>query len=109
MQEQYANAVPQDFRGAGQIGGPTAKAIEKPTLAMQIEQLGKILGDCHNTVSKLESSVDRLIGPVPENGAKDGAAPVPDSFSGKLEEMLRYATAPSQRLGRTSQRMHSAV
>ena len=88
---------------------PKNATIQKPTLSLQMEQLGKVLAECHSIATNLENAVDRIVGPVPEAGEKTGPTPLPDSVTGRLEAEIRCAVSLSNRLSAACKRMNSAV
>jgi hypothetical protein len=105
-----ANATQQGRRYiGGTVPMPTAAPIEKPRLAQQLDQLDKVLVECHQIAGSVEQAVDRILGPVPQDCAKEGPAPVPSSVEQKMALAINYAENLMRRLGNASQRLNSAV
>lgn len=97
------------FSGGGTVPMPTAQPTEKPRLAQQLDQLASVLTECHQIAGHVENAADRIIGPVPQDGSKEGPAPVPSSIEQKLAMAISYAEHLRARLGHSSQRLNSAV
>lgn len=97
----------------GQMGGNRGMnqitPIEKPRLSMQLDQLEKVLAECHQLTSSVESAASRILGPVPEDDAKTTGRPPAGSLDQRLAELIGVAEALVHRLGSASQRFNSAV
>jgi hypothetical protein len=103
-----------EYVGSGKVSGayrdsPAMAQIEKPRLAQQLDQLEKVLQECHGITGNVESAASRLIGAVPEDGAKNAGRPPSSSIDQRLAELIGIAEGLAQRIGHASQRLNSAV
>lgn len=110
---EYArNAVAGSALGqmGGNLGGMNQiNPIDKPRLPQQLDQLEKVLAECHQLTSNVESAASRLLGAVPEDAAKTSGRPPAGSLDQRLAELIGVAEALVHRLGSASQRFNSAV
>jgi hypothetical protein len=106
-------AAQQQTQQGGQIGGiyrDSPKAvIEKPRIATQLDQLEKVLQECHAITSGVESAASRLLGPVPEEAGKTAGRPPSSSVEQRFAELIGIAEGLAHRLGQASQRLNQAV
>jgi hypothetical protein len=99
----------------GMIGGAGAamakNAIEKPRLAMQLDQLEKLLAGGHHLATSLNSVADRLMGPVPENadGSKQTSPPPPSTIEQRFAMAIGNTEDLLRRLEQASRRLNTAV
>ena len=94
---------------AGNSSAPIAKMADKPRLAMQLEQLDKVLSACHQHAQDIENVADRILGPVPQDASKTAGEPPSDTIERKMAMAISYAEGLSSRLLHASQRLSSAV
>ena len=97
------------FKSAGNITAGANATADKPRIQQQIDQLGKVLTACHQTAHALERVADRLLGPVPENEAKDAGRPPAGNIEQRLAEAIGYAEMLEHRLMGALRRLDSAV
>ena len=95
----YANAA----------GIPIPKVSDKPRIAMQIEQLEKVLSVCHNAANDIEHVADRILGPVPQDATKEGPPPSLETVERRIQHVISIAEGLSSRLMNASTRLNSAV
>ena len=104
---EYENQARSAIGGAGQ--GMTAAQIEKPRIAQQLDQLYKVLGDCHENTTSLEHAAERILGPVPQDPSKDSPKPPVSTIEQRFAEAIGVAEVLAHRLRNASQRFNSAV
>lgn len=110
--EYAGNAVAGSALGrmGGNLGGMNqTQSIEKPRLPQQLDQLSKVLSECHALTGHVESAASRILGAVPEEGAKATGSPPVNSIEQRFAELIGVAEALVHRLGSVSQRLNSAV
>jgi translation initiation factor 2B subunit (eIF-2B alpha/beta/delta family) len=93
----------------GQASNATQKTLEKPRIASQIDQLEKLLSECHQGASALENVADRILGPTPQDTSKATTQPPMDTIERRLGEVINVAQALVERLHNASQRLNQAV
>ncbi len=87
---------------------PTS-AIEKPRIAQQLDQLDKVLQECHQVASHISGAADRIMGPVPTDGAKSPGTPPSCTLEQRFAELIGVAEGLAHRLGQASTRLNQAV
>lgn len=110
MYPQQGQSIAENYRAY--TGSDTAAKIaniEKPRLSQQLDQLEKVLAECHQLTGSVESAASRILGPVPEEGAKPAGRPPVDSIDQRFAELIGVAEALVHRLGGASKRLNSAV
>lgn len=109
----YAAEKSSQYRNQGMTGAAgaqTANAIEPPRMVSQLNQLEKVLAECHHCTASVEQAADRILGPVPQEAqSKKGPEPVAASLEQRLAEAISNATYLAHRIGQASQRLNSAV
>lgn len=93
----------------GSAGGDAINAIEKPRIALQLDQLEKVLAECHAITSSVEGAANRILGPTPETGEKTAGRPPMSSLEQRFADIISMAEGLAHRLGHASQRLNSAV
>jgi hypothetical protein len=99
------------LQGSGYPSPLTAaqQAVEKPRLAQQIDQLQKVIAECHDAAGSLENAVDRILGPVPQDAAKESAKPPVSTIEMRFAEAIGRVEVLAHRLRESAQRLNTAV
>lgn len=103
---KQATQTGNSYRGQDAVCTP---AIEKPRLSMQLDQLEKVLQECHGITGNVENAANRILGPVPEEGAKTTGRPPSSSVEQRFSELIAVAEGLAYRLGQASSRLNQAV
>lgn len=98
----YGNAIAGDVRSS-------PKAADRPRLSMQLEQLAKVLAECHHNAGNIEQAADRILGPVPQNVEKQVCTPPSDTIERRLAELIGVAEGLNGRLQDANNRLGTAV
>lgn len=88
---------------------PRTTAIEKPRIAQQLDQMEKVLSECHQIASNIEGAANRILGPTPEDASKTAGRPPSASLDQRFAELISVAESLAHRLGAASSRLNSAV
>lgn len=100
-----------NYENAGSVNrissGP--KTADRPRLSMQLDQLGKVLAECHNCAGAIEQAADRVLGPTPQEAEKSIAVPPADTIERRLAELIGIAEVLGVRLQHANNRLDSAV
>lgn len=86
-----------------------AACIDKPRIATQLDQLDKVLQDCHNTACSISSAADRILGPTPTDGVKGPGTPPSSTLEQRFAELIGVAEGLAHRLNQASTRLNQAV
>lgn len=89
--------------------GVSPKTADRPRLAMQLEQLSKVLGECHSVAGSIEQAADRILGPVPQEAEKTPGNPPSETIERRFAELIGVAEMLSARLQHANSRLGSAV
>lgn len=101
---------------ATQAGGNAVNAISKapppldtPRLVQQLQQLDKLLSECHHNADSVERATDRLVGCVPENAGKVPGESSQECIERKLSSVIAYTEHLCTKLANSAQRLNGAV
>jgi hypothetical protein len=101
----YGNAVAGTARDVSNI----AKA-EQPRLSLAMDNIEKMLAECHGFAANIERAVDRISGQEPTTPEeKTQPTPLPGSLEGKLALLYSMTASLQMRLGNASRRLDIAV
>jgi hypothetical protein len=88
---------------------PTATAVEKPRIVKQLDQLEKVIAECHHLAGSVENAADRILGPTPQDGTKDAPRPPSSTLEQRFAEAISAAELLAHRLSSAAQRLNAAV
>ena len=106
---QRGSAVAGSALGRFDNAKASPVAVERPRIHSQLDQLAKVLTECHHCAASVESAADRLLGPGPQEAGDKAQQPPADTVEQKLQVAIDYAQALANRLSNASAKLNAAV